>query len=130
VLGALSSVLAFAPARWLAAAVQQGSRGQVLLEDARGTVWSGSAQLILTGGAGSVDAATLPSRLGWSLKPGLTGVALQLSASCCLPQPLFALGTALGGVQLSLADSISWLHSCWPGWERRSTRWHPRASWH
>jgi len=111
VLGALASVLAFAPARWLAAAVQQGSRGQVLLEDARGTVWSGSAQLTLTGGAGSVDAATLPSRLDWSLKPGLTGVALQLTASCCLPQPWeLHLAPLWGGVQLGLADSTS----SWP----------------
>lgn len=109
--GVLASVLVFAPARWLSAAVRQASSGQVLLDNARGTVWSGSAQLTLTGGAGSVDAATLPSRVGWSMQPGLTGLVVQLTASCCLAQPWrFRLEPRWNGVQLSVSDSPS----TWP----------------
>lgn len=107
-LGALLSVLLFAPARWLAAAVRQASAGQVLLQDARGTVWSGSAQLTLTGGAGSVASASLPSRLGWRLQPGLTGLGLQVEASCCLVQPWrLWLAPSWNGATLRVADSPS-----------------------
>jgi general secretion pathway protein N len=66
-LGLVLALLLNAPARWLAAAVQQGLQERVLLVDARGTVWNGSARLTLTGGAGSIDAATLPGRLTWRL---------------------------------------------------------------
>ena len=111
VLGVLLSVLVFAPARWLAAAVRQASNGQVLLEGAQGTVWSGSAQLTLTGGAGSMDSASLPSRLAWSLQPGLSGLTVQLSASCCLAQPwVLRLEPQWNALQMSLSDSPS----IWP----------------
>lgn len=109
--GALLSVLVFAPARWLAAVVRQASAGQVLLQDARGTVWSGSAQLTLTGGVGSVAATQLPSRLGWQLQPGLTGLGVRLEASCCLAQPWgFFLAPGFNGAQLRVSDSPS----VWP----------------
>ena len=73
--GFLLALLAFAPARWLTDAVANFTNGQVLLADARGTVWDGSARLVLTGGAGSVDAAALPGRIGWQLHPTWGGVA-------------------------------------------------------
>lgn len=107
-LGALLSVLWFAPARWLAGAVRQASAGQVLLQDARGTVWSGSALLTLTGGVGSVASASLPSRLDWRIQPGLTGLGVQLEASCCLVQPWhFWLAPIWNGAELSVSDSPS-----------------------
>jgi len=110
-LGVLLSVLVFAPARWFATAVRQASGGQVLLENAHGTVWTGSAQLTLTGGAGSADAATLASPIGWALRPGLTGLALRLDASCCLAQPWELRLTPLWkGMRLELSDSPS----TWP----------------
>ena len=68
-LGLAGALLLFAPAHWLGGAVAQASRGQLLLNDARGTVWNGSAQLVLTGGQGSVDTAALPGRLEWRLRP-------------------------------------------------------------
>lgn len=109
--GLLLSVLVFAPARWLAGAVGQASAGQVLLQEARGTVWSGSAQLTLTGGAGSASATRLPSRLGWQLRPGLAGLAGRLEASCCLAQPWgFQLLPSWNGAQLHMSDSPS----VWP----------------
>jgi general secretion pathway protein N len=52
--------------------------------DARGTVWSGSAVPVLTGGPDSRDASALPGRIEWTA--GLQGLAFELRArhSCCL----------------------------------------------
>lgn len=109
--GALLSVLVFAPARWLAVAVRQASGAQVLLQDTRGTVWSGSAQLTLSGGVGSVASASLPSRLSWRVQPGLTGLSVHLETSCCLVQPWqFWLAPSWNGAQLHVSDSPS----AWP----------------
>ena len=112
-LGVLLSVLVFAPARWLAGAVGQASAGQVLLHAPQGTVWSGTAQLTLTGGPGSVDASTLPSRLAWSIQLGLTGLTLHLTSACCLTQP-WALHVVprWSGVQLQVSDNTS----TWPAY--------------
>jgi general secretion pathway protein N len=95
----------------LASAVNQYSDGRALLEDARGTVWDGSAVLTLTGGAGSLDAATLPSRLGWQLHLSGTGLQLRLTAACCLAQAWhWQLQPQWGGARLSLSDTPS----TWP----------------
>ena len=83
-LGALVALAVWAPAAWLAAAVADASGQRLLLADARGTVWNGSAVPVLTGGVGSRDASALPGRLNWSL--GLQGSALTLRArhDCCI----------------------------------------------
>ncbi len=110
-LGLTLALLLNAPARWLAAAVQQGLKGRVLLDDARGTVWNGTARLTLTGGAGSIDAATLPGRLSWRLRPSWAGLAAQLNADCCMQQAWnLSLSPRWGGASLALADS----QSQWP----------------
>lgn len=82
--GALAALVAFAPAAWLAGAMAQATGERLLLAEARGTVWQGSAVVVLTGGSGSRDASALPGRLHWRL--GLDGTALALRAShaCCL----------------------------------------------
>jgi general secretion pathway protein N len=84
VIGALAALVAFVPAGWLASRVEAATGGRVLLTDARGTLWSGSALPVLTGGAGSRDAAALPDRLHWRL--GLAGLLpeLRLRQACCL----------------------------------------------
>jgi len=87
-LGALVALVLFAPARWLAAAVAQGSQGHLLLADAQGSLWTGSAVPVLTGGPGSRDAAALPGRLHWQLRPAWNGLALTLQQPCCLNAPL------------------------------------------
>lgn len=78
------ATLAFAPAAWLARAVDSASGGRILLAEADGTLWSGSALPVLTGGPGSKDAAVLPSRLGWSLRPFWGGLRLSLNQECCI----------------------------------------------
>ena len=87
-LGAGLSLWLFAPARWLAAAVAQASQGQVQLQGARGSVWNGSAQLVLTGGRNSRDATALPGRLHWRIRPDWRGATLALWPDCCARQPL------------------------------------------
>lgn len=107
-LGLLLATLLQAPARWLALALQQGSNGRVALEDARGTVWNGSARLALTGGAGSEAAATLPGRLAWLIRPNWAGLRVDLQADCCMQQPWHMnLLPRWGGARLVLADSLS-----------------------
>ena len=103
--GVLPALVVFAPAQWLARAVDHASSGQVLLAQARGTVWTGSAQLVLTGGGASQDRAALPGRLEWRLRPALTGLRAQLHAACCMPQPLQArVDARWGGARLAIAD--------------------------
>lgn len=111
VLGLLLFTILFAPARWLAAGIERFTSGRVLLADTRGTVWGGSAQVILTGGPGSSDAAALPGRVAWELHPRWDGAAALLKADCCTPRavPLRA-RWRVGGVALQVGDSVS----VWP----------------
>jgi general secretion pathway protein N len=87
-LGALVGVSLFAPATWLAAGLSSATNGRLILAEAEGTVWTGSAVAVLTGGPGSRDARSLPGRLGWTLRPQGLGLKLTLTQDCCLPQPL------------------------------------------
>ena len=64
-LGALVSLLAFLPAALLAGVVGGLTNQRLQLADARGTVWSGSAVAVLTGGRSNRDASRLPGRLHW-----------------------------------------------------------------
>ena len=106
--GTLLTTLLVAPARWLTGALQQGGQGRVIFQEVRGTVWNGSAQLTLSGGAGSAATATLPGRLAWQLRPSGTGLQLNLQADCCMRQPWrIKLQARWGGVRLALADSLS-----------------------
>ena len=105
-LGALLALVSFAPAAWLAQGVAQGTEGRLLLADARGTVWRGSAVLVFTGGAGSRDASALPGRLQWTL--GLDGAALALRArqACCIEGELMLrVVPGLGRLRLALPGS-------------------------
>jgi general secretion pathway protein N len=104
VLGAVGGLIAFAPAAWLASAVSQASNGRVLLTDARGTVWSGSALPVLTGGANSRDAVALPDRLEWTLAlRGLATAELALRQACCVVgQPRLRVQLGLGQTKVAV----------------------------
>lgn len=107
-LGVVIAVVVFAPARWLSAVVNQASAGQVRLVEPRGTVWSGSARLLLTGGSGSRDSAALPGHIDWRLRPGWLTLTFQLTAECCTPAPLEArLSPGWSASVLQLADGTS-----------------------
>jgi general secretion pathway protein N len=110
--GLMLAVLAFAPARLLAALVEQASAGHVVLQAPRGSVWQGSAQLVLSGGEGSRDAVALPGQLTWRIRPDWRGMTVQLNADCCMRQPLQLKAMPAGwrSARLELADS----QSQWP----------------
>ena len=105
-LGALLAGVANAPAQWLADAMQQASAQRLLLADARGSLWTGSAVLVLTGGAGSRDASALPGRLHWRLRPDWRGLALAAQQDCCINGDLnLHWQPGWGGYTLALAGA-------------------------
>lgn len=106
VAGACISLVLWAPAAWVAGAVQAATQGQVQLQEPRGTLWNGSAWLVLTGGADSRDRAMLPARLSWLLRPQWDGVRLALHSDCCTATPVLArLRPGWKGVDVQLGDS-------------------------
>lgn len=114
VLGATVALVAFAPAAWLARSVASVSGQRVLLADARGTVWSGSAVAVLTGGPDSRDAAALPGRLSWTL--GWRGAGLELRArhACCLNGDVaLQIRPGLGRYTFTLVPPSGWVGQ-WP----------------
>jgi general secretion pathway protein N len=108
VLGALIGLVAFAPAAWLASAVAGATGDRLLLTDARGTVWNGSALPVLTGGPGSRDASALPGRLEWNLAWRGLGAEIRARQACCLRgevRALLRVGFGRTSVQLLPAES-------------------------
>lgn len=120
VIGAIVGVVGWPPAAWLAEAIDQASGGRLLLADATGTVWSGEAVLMLAGGAGSRDAAALPGRLQWSLRPALRGLSLRARHACCLERELAVdlsigwNGSALRFVPPAAAEGLATSVGHWP----------------
>lgn len=107
-LGLVFTLIWFAPAAWLSGGVARATAGQVQLVDARGTVWTGSARLVLAGGVGSRDQAALPGRVDWRLRPAWGGVRVAVSADCCTPEPLLArISPSLRGVAVQVSDATS-----------------------
>jgi general secretion pathway protein N len=114
VLGGLAALVAFAPARWLASALASASEGRVVLADANGTLWNGSAVMVLAGGAGAIEARVLPGRITWTLRPMWNGLDLALSHACCLNgQPHLRLLPGAGRLRVEVQQQGDWLGS-WP----------------
>lgn len=115
-LGALLAALLFAPAHWLAHGLARASGERVQLRQPQGTLWQGSAQLVLSAGPGSLSQTALPGRIAWQLRPGLHGLQLALDAACCLPTPWhWSARPTLGGLELRLSDQSAAQPSVWPG---------------
>lgn len=118
VLGALIGLVLFAPAAWLASAVANASNQHFLLADARGSIWSGSAVVVLTAGPGSRDARSLPGRVEWSLRPNISGgglgFLLQAKHECCINGTLgIQLQPGLGRMGVALVPGGLWVGQ-WP----------------
>ncbi len=113
--GLLAALVLFAPARWLAAAVSAATQDQLQLVNARGTVWNGRADLVLTGGEGSRTRTALPEGLRWRLRPTLArwtpALSLRLATPCCMPEPVALTWVPrLGGAEVRVGSS----RSQWP----------------
>jgi len=114
VLGLALALLMFAPARWLSGPLAAAAGGQLLLEDAQGTVWNGSGQITLAGGPGSSDASTLPGRIAWTVSPAWGQLHAQLRADCCMQSPLtLSLSPLWGGAQLDFGNQRSEWPALW-----------------
>ncbi|MBK6863141.1 MAG: type II secretion system protein N [Ideonella sp.] len=112
--GLAVGVVAFAPARWLAQAVAAASGEHVLLADARGSVWAGSAVAVLAGGPGSRDAAALPGRIAWSLGLSGAGIEARLTQACCLNGSVaLRLSPGFGRWTAALVSPGAWVGQ-WP----------------
>jgi general secretion pathway protein N len=129
-LGLALAFITQAPAHWLTRAIEQASGQRVLLPDAQGTVWNGSAQWVLNEGPLNTAASTnlakpsnttaLPTRVTWQFGPrvDLANLSFAFSATlasgCCTPQPLRVDVSPLWrGVRVQVSDHTS----SWPaGW--------------
>lgn len=114
-LGVALTTVVFAPARWLAQGLAQASGARVQLLQPVGTVWQGSAQLVLGAGSGSQAHRALPGRVQWQLRPSVRGLQLALQAPCCLKQDwVWTVTPGFSGVQLALSDQPATQPSVWP----------------
>ena len=115
IVGAVVGLIAFAPAAWLARAVASATGDRVLLTDARGTLWNGSALPVLTGGPGSRDASALPGRLEWNLAWRGLAVEIRARQACCLRGELRALvRPGFGGFSVQVTPAESNTIGQWP----------------
>jgi general secretion pathway protein N len=114
VCGALLALVVFAPATWLAEAVAMATGQRLLLADARGTVWNGSAVPVLSGGGDSRSAAILPGRIGWTAGLRGLGFELRIRQGCCLPDEVVLLARpGLGRMHVQLLGRSGTLGE-WP----------------
>ena len=129
-LGLALAFITQAPAHWLTRAIEQASGERVLLPDAQGTVWNGSAKWVLNEGplntAVSAQAArpspttALPTRVTWQLAPRIDWAHLQLALSasvasaCCTPQPVRVdVFPSWRGVRVAVSDHTSSWPASW-----------------
>jgi general secretion pathway protein N len=118
-IGACFALFSQAPAIWLASVISNVSQQRFVLQNAKGTVWHGSAIALLTDGsqAPAAKGTPLPTRVYWNFSPGFDGQLLrfvmraQISSACCTSEPL-QLTMSLGwqGMRVDLADQ----QSQWP----------------
>lgn len=103
----LATVLVIAPAQWAASALKNATGGRLELAEASGTVWNGSALLVLASSPEPGAArSTLPERLSWHMSPWalLTGqLDLTVSHPSALAQPLSVRAPLLGGGPATLS---------------------------
>lgn len=129
-MGLVLALITQAPAHWLTHVVEQASGERVLLPDAQGTVWNGSAQWVLNEGplniAATLDATrsanttSLPTRVTWQLGPRIdwANFRLNLSATvasaCCTPQPVRVDVSPLWrGLRVQVSDHTSNWPASW-----------------
>ncbi|RZT29658.1 type II secretion system protein N [Cupriavidus agavae] len=87
------TTVASLPATWMAERIATESQRRVLLADASGTLWRGSATLALSAGTGSQTATVLPGRLTWDvafwpLLAGTLRVVVNQDAAMAAPVAL------------------------------------------
>ena len=114
IVGVLVGLILFAPAAWLARTIASSTGGRLVLAEARGTIWSGSAVAVLAGGPDSRDATYLPGRLEWKLAPRWYGLELAARQECCINgTATIQIRPGFGRVRATLVPRTDWIGQ-WP----------------
>lgn len=102
------TALVVAPAQWAAGYVRSATNGRLELAEASGTLWNGSAVVVLASpGETGASRASLPERLSWRLSPWalLAGqIDLALTHPSALAQPL-TINAPIFGSKLTLGPT-------------------------
>ncbi|OLL29408.1 general secretion pathway protein GspN [Burkholderia sp. SRS-W-2-2016] len=91
VLSVAAVTLALAPAAWVTSQFARQTHGHVNLVDADGSLWHGSATLMLAAGSDLSTATLLPGRIEWhtAFWPLFTGrVRMTMRHSEAMPEPI------------------------------------------
>ncbi|MGU7784032.1 type II secretion system protein N [Burkholderia sp. PU8-34] len=95
------TLVALAPAAWIAPQFARATGGHVNLVDPDGSVWHGSGTLMLAPGADRSAATLLPGRVEWTTRfwPLLTGrVQMRMRQTEAMPEPVTLDATWRGAV--------------------------------
>ena len=121
-IGACFALFSQAPATWLANAISNASQQRIVLQNAQGTVWRGSAIALLTDGSQGSQAPVakgtpLPTRVHWNFSSGFDSQLMRfvmrarISSACCTNEPLqLTLSFGWQGMRIDLANQ----QSQWP----------------
>jgi general secretion pathway protein N len=86
------TLLVMLPAAWIVPQFGKNTGGHVNLVDPAGSLWKGSATLMLATGGGGEGATLLPGRIEWrtAFWPLFTGhVRMQMGQTDAMPDPVF-----------------------------------------
>jgi len=90
-LASAATLAVLAPAAWIAPQFARATNGHVNLVDPAGSLWHGSATLMLAPGADRSASTLLPGRVEWRTRfwPLLTGrVRMQMRQTEAMPEPV------------------------------------------
>jgi general secretion pathway protein N len=111
------TLLVMLPAAWIVPRFSKATGGHVNLVDPAGSLWKGSATLMLAAGADGEGATLLPGRIEWNTAfwALFTGhVRMQMRQTCTARR--------LRRVRSRFR------HRCWRAWARHSTPWTSMAT--
>jgi general secretion pathway protein N len=94
-------MIAMLPAAWIAPQFAKATQGHVHLVDPAGSLWRGSATLMLAAGSDTSAATLLPGRIEWrtAFWPLFTGrVRMQMRQTEAMPDPVFVDATPRGAL--------------------------------
>ena len=111
-LGIVFSYTIHFPAFWLSEILKKNTEGHLFLEDTQGSLWNGSARLILSDT--HERAVILPGRIHWNMYLIESAAQLDFSFDCCSSEPIHitfsydqgSLTTKINGTVQSLPASI------------------------
>ncbi|MGF6752878.1 type II secretion system protein N [Paraburkholderia sp. GAS42] len=109
VLSNVAVLLVLLPAAWITPQFAKATHGHVNLVDPAGSLWSGSATLVLAAGDDPSGATLLPGRIEWhtAFWPLLTGrVRMQMRQTEAMPDPITLDATPRGATMTGGAITV------------------------